>query len=112
MPPVDLIKFKVTGTGVCFRYYTQREAERLGIRGWCHNHPDSSVEGAAVGSAEAIAKLFVLHGLADISKAFLRHGPPAAKVAGLQVDETCDASPDTIAATLGDKDGFHVRRYR
>ncbi|BEI93218.1 uncharacterized protein CcaverHIS019_0508460 [Cutaneotrichosporon cavernicola] len=104
MPPVDLIKFKVTGTvqGVCFRYYTQREAERLGIRGWCHNHPDSSVEGAAVGSAEAIAKF----------KAFLRHGPPAAKVAGLQVDETCDASPDTIAATLGDKDGFHVRRYR
>jgi hypothetical protein len=32
-------------------------AQRLGIRGWCHNHPDASVEGAAAGPSDAIAKL-------------------------------------------------------
>ncbi|CAK9780873.1 Acylphosphatase [Cutaneotrichosporon oleaginosum] len=101
---MDLIKFRVTGTvqGVCFRYYTQREAQTLGIRGWCHNHPDASVEGAAAGPPDAIAKF----------KLFLRRGPPAAKVADLHVEETKDASPDAVAAALGDKDGFHVRKYR
>jgi hypothetical protein len=48
----------------------------------------------------------------DSSKLFLRRGPPAADVADLQVDETRDASADALAAALGDKDGFHVRRYR
>ncbi|GMK55419.1 hypothetical protein CspeluHIS016_0204750 [Cutaneotrichosporon spelunceum] len=103
-PSASLIKFKVTGTvqGVCFRYYTQREAERLGLRGWCHNHPDASVEGAAAGPADAIAKF----------KVFLSRGPPAARVTDVHVDETCDPSPGAVTAMLGEQDGFHVRRYR
>lgn len=60
----------LTPQGVSFRYYTQREYVRLaqcivayaralslGLRGWCHNHPDESVEGVAVGDKDEIAQL-------------------------------------------------------
>lgn len=66
--------------GVNFRYYTQKEwacceirrdhpkymtdfslrAQKLGIRGHCYNHSDSSVQGVAVGSSEKVDQLCVM----------------------------------------------------
>ena len=62
----------VTGRvqGVNFRFYTQREAERLGLRGYVLNRPDGSVEVVAEGERAAL----------EVLLAWLRHGPPAARV--------------------------------
>lgn len=56
--------------GVSFRAYTQREALRLGLRGYARNLPDGRVEVLAVGDAAAIAYLVE----------WLHHGSPAAMV--------------------------------
>ena len=62
----------VTGRvqGVNFRYYTQREAERLGLHGYALNRADGSVEVVAEGEHTALETLL----------AWLHHGPPAARV--------------------------------
>lgn len=60
--------------GVSFRYYTQKEAQRLSLTGWVRNQPDGSVMTVAEGAEEAL-QTFVQ---------FLHHGPPAARVS--QVD--------------------------
>ncbi len=56
--------------GVSFRYYTQKEAQRLGLTGWVRNQPDGSVMTIAEGTEEN------LHQFVQ----FLHHGPPAARV--------------------------------
>ena len=61
--------------GVSFRYYTAREAERLGLTGWVANRWDGAVETVAEGSREALNRF----------QAFLRRGSPSAFVQ--QVDE-------------------------
>jgi acylphosphatase len=69
---VERLEAIVTGRvqGVNFRYYTQREAERLGLRGLVRNHADGSVEVQAEGERAALEKLLQ----------WLHHGPPAARV--------------------------------
>jgi acylphosphatase len=66
----------VSGTvqGVNFRYATQREAQRLGLRGWVRNVRDGSVEVLAEGPRRALEQLL----------AFLHRGPPAAEVEGVR----------------------------
>jgi acylphosphatase len=56
--------------GVCFRHYTVREAEKLGISGSVRNLPDGSVE------------IFAQADEAEISQfeSFLHLGPGSAKV--------------------------------
>lgn len=78
-------RFLVTGLvqGVGFRYFVQREARRLHLRGWVRNRADGSVEALAAGSARA---------LAAFAEA-LRQGPPAARV------ERVTATPAEEAAT-------------
>ena len=44
---------KVQGVG--FRYYTQKKAETLGIKGYVRNRPDGSVYIEAEGDAGALA---------------------------------------------------------
>ncbi|MDX1616685.1 MAG: acylphosphatase [Candidatus Promineifilaceae bacterium] len=56
--------------GVSFRYYTRREARRLGLTGWVRNEPDGTVQVVAEGSEEDLEALLN----------FLRDGPPAARV--------------------------------
>ena len=56
--------------GVSFRYYTQREAERLGIVGWVANQYDGTVKVIAVGSESVLQQL----------KLFLHRGSPMAYV--------------------------------
>jgi len=50
-----IIKGKVQG--VWFRYFTQKEAEKLGLNGYVQNQEDGSVLIKASGSKEVIAQL-------------------------------------------------------
>lgn len=61
--------------GVGFRYSMQREAMRLGVRGWVRNRRDGSVEAMAFGPAERVDELI----------ARCRIGPPAAVVERVEV---------------------------
>ena len=73
-------RFFVSGKvqGVWFRASTRDEALRLGLRGHARNLDDGRVEVLAVGDAVAI----------DALAAWLRHGPPRARVDQL---ERCEA---------------------
>ncbi len=53
-----LLKIYGRVQGVGFRYYTQKEAISLDIKGWVRNRPDGSVSIEAEGSAEKL-QLFV-----------------------------------------------------
>lgn len=50
-----VIRGRVQGVG--FRYWTMREAIRLGVGGWVRNRRDGSVEALFAGSAEAVAEM-------------------------------------------------------
>ena len=43
--------------GVGFRYFVQRKAQELGLRGWVRNNDDGTVELVAEGSREALEEL-------------------------------------------------------
>jgi acylphosphatase len=75
--------------GVSFRVATCREARRLGVAGWVRNLPDGTVELEAEGDASRVAELL----------AWCEHGPPAARVARVAVDEL---------AALGGDGGFEI----
>jgi acylphosphatase len=62
---------------VGFRYSCYYEGRRLGLSGWVRNSPDGSVEVWAEGPA---AKL-------DALIAWLRHGPPHARVDRLDYEK-------------------------
>ena len=70
----------VTGRvqGVSFRYYAEREAQRLGVGGWVRNEPDGSVAAYVEGDPDAV----------DAFVAWLHQGPPAARVERVDVEET------------------------
>ncbi|MDP5291786.1 acylphosphatase [Oceanimonas sp. CHS3-5] len=63
--------------GVSFRYYTQCEAERLGVNGYARNLPDGRVEVLAEGELASVRQLLN----------WLHTGPDTAQVTGLQEDE-------------------------
>jgi acylphosphatase len=63
--------------GVSYRAATAHEARRLGLVGWVKNRADGTVELEAEGADQAIAALL----------AWCNHGPPAAKVTGVDVSE-------------------------
>lgn len=67
---------RVTGRvqGVGFRYFTRRQATRLGLTGWVRNQPDGSVELVAEGSRDALEALL----------AALQEGPPTSRVTRVQ----------------------------
>ncbi len=73
------LRVRVTGRvqGVFFRDSTRREAERLGVTGWVRNRPDGSVEALICGSETQLATM----------RAWLAHGPPAARVDAIEVME-------------------------
>lgn len=61
--------------GVSFRYYTRREARRLGLTGWVANHIDGTVKVVADGPEINLHQMI----------GFLQKGPPAARVDKVQV---------------------------
>jgi acylphosphatase len=69
----------VTGRvqGVAYRASTVYEARRHGLAGWVRNLPDGSVELEAQGDSDSVTALM----------AWCAHGPPAARVAGVAIDE-------------------------
>ncbi len=74
------IRAVVTGEvqGVGFRDATVRRARELGVMGWVRNGEDDAVQIHAEGSDGAVDELV----------AFLRRGPPLARVAGVAIDRT------------------------
>jgi acylphosphatase len=82
------VAFRVTGLvqGVFFRATTAEVAQREGVTGWIANRPDGAVEGEAQGPPAAVEALV----------AFLRQGPPRARVADVVVEER-----DTVEGEAG-----------
>lgn len=72
-------RFLVSGRvqGVGFRWWTAREARRLGVAGMVRNREDGRVEVHAVGSPETLDRFAVLLG----------SGPPMARVDGVEVED-------------------------
>jgi acylphosphatase len=62
--------------GVCYRWETRQEAERLGVRGWVRNCFDGSVEGVFEGRREAVEALI----------AWCHRGPAMARATTVQVE--------------------------
>lgn len=61
--------------GVSFRYYTQREAQRLGVTGWVANKPDGTVRAVAEGDEDALQQFVD----------WLHEGPSHARVRNVDV---------------------------
>lgn len=85
-------RFVVVGKvqGVFFRATTREQALKLGLRGHAENLADGSVEVLAVGDAESIDRL----------EAWLRVGPPQARVDALTRTLTEDGEADEGFAVL------------
>jgi acylphosphatase len=71
--------------GVGFRYFTEAVAAREGILGWVRNTPDGRVEVSAEGEREALERF----------ERNLRHGPPAARVERVDVDDLIPTGHET-----------------
>jgi acylphosphatase len=82
----------VTGRvqGVSYRASTASEARRLGVAGWVRNRPDGSVELEVEGSDERVAALL----------AWCEHGPPAARVERVEVEERAPTGAETAFAVV------------
>ena len=61
--------------GVTFRYYTQKEARRLGLTGWVRNERDGSVLVVAEGPKERLSVIVE----------FLHQGPLSARVDNVDI---------------------------
>ena len=79
-------RLRITGRvqGIGYRDALCRAAERAGVEGWVRNLADGSVEARARGPARAVDALIT----------WARRGPPAARVAGVEIE---DALPDETA---------------
>jgi len=77
-----LVKGRVQGVG--FRWFVQREAAELGLRGWVRNTDAGHVEVVASGKPEVLAEL----------KDSLRKGSRGSRVDAV-VEEELDESEDT-----------------
>jgi acylphosphatase len=70
--------------GVSFRAATRTEARRLGLVGWVRNRADGSVELEAEGPDDLVAALLQ----------WCQHGPPAARVTSVAVDDLAPAGAE------------------
>jgi acylphosphatase len=88
-----VVRGRVQGVG--FRASTASEARHLGVSGWVRNLPDGNVEVLAEGSAEAV----------DALLAWLAHGPPGARVTGVDIADVAAGAIDASQPLQG----FRVR---
>ena len=84
--------FKVHGRvqGVGFRWWAQRQARALGLRGTVRNCADGTVEIAFTGDGESVAEM----------SARLAVGPGGAHVTGLEEQEPPDRFPGDFRIEL------------
>jgi acylphosphatase len=68
--------------GVGFRFFAERAARELGIRGWVRNRPDGSVETLAEGDDDAVRRYLER----------LHKGPPGSRVDAVEVAEVHEAA--------------------
>jgi acylphosphatase len=87
-----VIHFLVQGRvqGVGFRWFVQREASELDLRGWVRNTEDGEVEVVAAGTSSELAEL----------RASLKQGPR-----GSRVDRV-------VEHVLDEKEGKHLGSFR
>ena len=78
MKKTFLVQVQGRVQGVGFRYYTEQQANRLGITGWVRNCSDGSVEVLICGD-ESQTKAML---------SWLKHGPPSASVRDINVKKT------------------------
>ncbi|MDX1566548.1 MAG: acylphosphatase [Longimicrobiales bacterium] len=78
--------FRVTGRvqGVGFRWWTQKTASGLGLRGTVRNCADGSVEVHALGSSDSLESL----------EERLHEGPSSARVEGVEEIDPKSSLPD------------------
>jgi acylphosphatase len=91
MPTHVSRKYYISGQvqGVGYRYFAQRAARDLGIRGWARNLDDGRVEVLAIGTSRQLEDF----------EGELRVGPPYGAVRGLTVEDAAEARVE----------GFHIR---
>lgn len=77
--------------GVWFRGSTREQALKLGLTGYARNLPNGSVEVLARGPGAALATL----------QAWLRRGPPSARVDGLQCAQVVDPVSRRVGFEIG-----------
>jgi len=78
-----LVSGRVQGVG--FRFFADAGAQREGLHGWVRNLPDGRVEALAEGEADAV----------DRFEHAIGHGPPGARVEGVDVDHIAPSGRDT-----------------
>ncbi len=81
-----LVQGRVQGVG--FRWFVQREAYQLGLRGWVRNTADGDVEVLAAGSEEQLRKLY----------ASLKRGSRGSRVDGIEQHPRAEAEAENLQA--------------
>lgn len=76
--------------GVCYRTYTQSEAQRLAITGWVRNTSNGNVEIIAEGKTAALCEL----------RTWCLTGPPMAKVTSVK---------DNFSTATGNFKNFRIK---
>jgi acylphosphatase len=73
----ERVELRIRGRvqGVGFRWMTQAQANRAGLRGWVRNEPDGSVVAVAQGDRAAL----------EAFAGWCRQGPPGARVEAVAV---------------------------
>ena len=68
----ETVRLRISGKvqGVGYRFWANRTAARLGLRGWVRNRLDGSVEALVTGDPDAVAAMIEA----------CRDGPPGARV--------------------------------
>ena len=69
--------------GVWYRAWSAEAARELGLRGWVRNRRDGTVEMLVHGEPDAVERMI----------ARCREGPPAARVARIDVEATTEEAP-------------------
>jgi DNA ligase D-like protein (predicted 3'-phosphoesterase) len=102
-PPSAALRAVVEGDvqGVGFREATAVRARELGVLGWVRNGEEGTVQVHAEGSEQALEGLL----------AFLREGPPLARVSGLEVDRVADEGHEQFAIRGVSAGAFVVQQH-
>ena len=79
-----IVRGRVQGVG--YRYFAERAARELGVRGWVRNLPDGTVETLAVAEEDALRRYFER----------LSKGPLGSRVDAVDVSDV--AQPPTLTS--------------